>query len=217
MARPEKPPKRTSSLESMTPPRYSSLPSRSLPRVRRVKLTGVDVIRISAGCSRASLGNAIAARTAARNANGRTGKRIGCSTRRMAGQPSSSGDRMLVEKLGQLLCHGAAKFLCVHDGHCPAIIAGDIVADADRDQFDGRSPFNVGNDLAQVTLQIVSRVDRKGGIIDGSTVGYDHQNAALFGTAKKPVVCPYESFAIDVLLQQPLAHHQTKIAASTPP
>ena len=36
----------------------------------------------------------------------------------------------LVEHLGELLHHGAAELLGVDDGHGPAVIAGDVVSDA---------------------------------------------------------------------------------------
>ena len=47
--------------------------------------------------------------------------------------------RMLVEQLGELLGHRAAKLLGVDDGDGAAVIARHVVADADGDQLDRRA------------------------------------------------------------------------------
>src|SRR3546814_2840447 len=46
---------------------------------------------------------------------------------------------IFVEEFGQPFHHGAAKLLGVHDRHRIAIIAGDVMTDADRDQFHRRA------------------------------------------------------------------------------
>src|SRR5689334_16200439 len=45
---------------------------------------------------------------------------------------------VLVEELGELLHHGAAKLFGIDDGDGAAVVAGDIVADADGDELDRR-------------------------------------------------------------------------------
>ena len=42
----------------------------------------------------------------------------------------------LFEQLGQLVYHGAAELFGVDDGHRTAVVAGHVVADADRQQLD---------------------------------------------------------------------------------
>src|SRR3546814_9338163 len=46
---------------------------------------------------------------------------------------------IFVEEFGQPFHHGAAKLLGVHDRHRIAIIAGDVMTDAERDQFHRRA------------------------------------------------------------------------------
>src|SRR5262245_20333586 len=56
----------------------------------------------------------------------------------------------LAEQLGELLGNGAAELLGVHDGHRAAIVARDVVADADRDQLDRRAGLDLLDDVAQM-------------------------------------------------------------------
>ena len=62
--------------------------------------------------------------------------RSGCA------QPSASALTALLpgfvlEQFGQFLGHGTAKLLRIDDRNRAAIVAGDIMADTDRDQFHG--------------------------------------------------------------------------------
>ena len=61
---------------------------------------------------------------------------------------------VLVEQLGKLLGHHAGKLLCVGDGDGAAIIAGDVVADADGEQLDRGARLDLLDHLAEMTLQI---------------------------------------------------------------
>jgi len=53
------------------------------------------------------------------------------------------GRGRLVEQLGELVGHGAAKLLGVHDGNRATIVARYVVADADRDQLDRRAGLDL--------------------------------------------------------------------------
>ena len=91
------------------------------------------------------------------------------------------------------------------------------MADADRDQLDRRAGLDLLDDVAQVPLEIVAGIDRQRGIVDRRTVGDHHQNLALLGPAEQALVRPVQRLAVDVLLQQTLAHHQAEVLARTAP
>src|SRR6266849_693181 len=56
----------------------------------------------------------------------------------------------LDEQFGELFGDGAAEFFGVDDGDGAAVVARDVVADADRDQFDRRAGFDLLDDMAQM-------------------------------------------------------------------
>src|SRR5579859_1211278 len=123
----------------------------------------------------------------------------------------------LAEQFGQFLGDGAAKFFGVHNGDRAAIIARDVMADADGDQLDRRTRLDFLDNVTQVPLQIVARIDRQRGIVDRRTIGNHHQDLALLGATEQALVRPIERLAIDVFLQQTFAHHQAEILARAPP
>ena len=49
----------------------------------------------------------------------------------------------LAEEFRKLLSDGAAELFGIHDGDGTAIIAGDVVTNADRDQFDRRARLDL--------------------------------------------------------------------------
>ena len=55
---------------------------------------------------------------------------------------------LFVEKLGQAGHHGAAQFFGVDDGHRFAVVAGHVVADADRRQLYTGFIFDKVDDVA---------------------------------------------------------------------
>src|SRR3954468_25078471 len=123
----------------------------------------------------------------------------------------------LAEQFGGFFSDGAAELFGVHDRHRAAIIARHVVADADRDQLDRRAGLDLLDDVAQVPLEVVAGIDRQRGIVDRRTVRDHHQDLALLGPAEQALVRPVERLAVDVLLQQPLAHHQAEIFSRTAP
>src|SRR5215510_8438380 len=68
-----------------------------------------------------------------------------------------------------------------------------------------------------MALQIVARIDRERRVIDRRAVGNHHQNAALLAPSHQTFMRPVKRLAVDVLLEQALAHHQAKILARAPP
>src|SRR6266567_754236 len=78
----------------------------------------------------------------------------------------------------------AAEVFGIHDGDRAAIVARDVVTDADRDQFDRRAGLDFLDDVAQMALQIIAGIDRQCGVINRRAVGNHHQDLALFGAAQ---------------------------------
>src|SRR2546430_4686801 len=72
----------------------------------------------------------------------------------------------LAEQFGELFGDGAAELFGVDDGDGAAIVARDVVADADRDQLDWRAGLDLLDDVAQMALQVVAGIDRQRGIVD---------------------------------------------------
>ena len=66
---------------------------------------------------------------------------------------------LLLEQLGQLVGDRPGQLFDVDQGDGAAVVAGDIVADADGDQLDRRSWFSMSPmTVAQVALQVVAGV-----------------------------------------------------------
>ena len=63
---------------------------------------------------------------------------------------------IFLEKRCQLIHHCAAKLFGVDNRHRPAIVAGDIMADADGDQLDRRAGFDIANDLAEMAFEVIT-------------------------------------------------------------
>src|SRR5260370_11104228 len=72
----------------------------------------------------------------------------------------------LAEQFGELFGDGAAKLFGVDDGDGAAVVARDVVADADRDQFDRRAGLDLLDDMAQMALEVIAGIDRHPGIVD---------------------------------------------------
>src|SRR4051812_30916224 len=66
-----------------------------------------------------------------------------------------------IEQAGELLDHGAAELLRIHDGHRTLIMASHVMADADRNQLDRRARLDPGDHLAQMPFEIGAAVHRK--------------------------------------------------------
>src|SRR5215510_10217360 len=60
----------------------------------------------------------------------------------------------------------AAGVLGIDDGDGAAVVACDVVTDADRDQLHRRAGLDILDHPAQVPLQIVAGIDRQRGIVD---------------------------------------------------
>ena len=127
------------------------------------------------------------------------------------------GGGVFLEQLGELLGHGAAELLGIDDGDGAAVVARHVVADADGDQLDRRARLDLLDDPAQMAFEIVAGIDRERRIVDRRAVGDHHQDLALLGARQQPLMRPVERLAVDVLLEQALAHHQAEILARAPP
>ena len=71
----------------------------------------------------------------------------------------------LAEQFGELFGDGAAELFGVDNGDRTAIVARDIMTDADRDQFDRRAGFDFLDDITQMALQIIAGIDRQRGVV----------------------------------------------------
>ena len=66
-----------------------------------------------------------------------------CLSRLCGSMLRRRGWRILLEQLGELLGHGAAQLLGVHDGHGAPVIARHVMADADGDELDRRTRLDL--------------------------------------------------------------------------
>uniref|UniRef100_A0A0N5A5N4 LigA n=1 Tax=Parastrongyloides trichosuri TaxID=131310 RepID=A0A0N5A5N4_PARTI len=157
-----------------------------------------------------------------RPGRGRSGRRHrgGDSRRALVRGPSRPGADSLglgLEQLGQLFGHGARQLLDVDDGQGAAIPAGHVVADADGQQFDRAARLDLLDHLTQVLVQIEGRIGRLGRIIDRRAVRDDHHDLPRLGPGQQAVVRPFQRLAVDVFLQQALAHHQAQVLLGPAP
>src|SRR5258707_9632846 len=222
---PDNPPKPGKAEVSTNPLRYSSAPNRTRAwSLVSKKGIGRDLTSIEAGavtetlsdgsgfgggcvasCARAISGTAATESPAA--VKFRKRRRLMAARMRSGMQSAPLAGRCgrhavgLAEQFGELFGDGTAEFFGVDDGDRAAIIARDVVADADRDQFHRRAGFDFLDDVAQMALQIVAGIDRQRRVIDWRAVGNHHQDLALFGTSQQPLVRPVQRFAVDVFLQ----------------
>jgi len=74
-------------------------------------------------------------------------------------RPKSIVGRMLLEQFGEFFGHHATEFFCVHDRDGAPVITRNVMADADRDQFDRRAGFDLLDHPAQVAFEIVAGID----------------------------------------------------------
>src|SRR5579871_5996020 len=213
---PDNPPKRGKDEVSTSPLRYSNAPKRvrswswrSNQRMGRA-LTSIEtgasastVELAEAGdatnCALAIPGTAIADRPAAilrKRRRERPKSGIDVTESGMQAAPGCARNRRgamrLAEEFGKLLGDRATKLLGIHDGDRTAIVARDIMADADCDQFDRRTGLDLLDDMPQVPLEVIARIDRQRGVIDRRAVGNHHQDLALFGAAEQALVRPVE-------------------------
>src|SRR5262249_33477521 len=223
--RPDNPPKPRYFEVSTRPLRNSSAPKRTRERSRVSKpasgraFTSIEtgaVTEYSSGlyfggfctavCATARFGNACARNPAAVAVSKRRRLNRGIMRSGMQAPPATGGlrDARLAEKFGQLLGDGAAELFGVDDGHRAAVVARDVMADADRDQFHRRAGLDLFDDVAEVTFQIIAGIDRQRGIIDRRAVRDHHQDAPLLGTRQEALVRPVQRLAVDVLLEQAL-------------
>src|SRR6202165_4864268 len=91
------------------------------------------------------------------------------------------------------------------------------MTDADRDQFDRRAGLDLLYDMAQMPLEVIAGIDRQRRIVDRRAVGNHPQYLALLLAAEQALVGPIKRLAVDIFLEQALAHHQAQILARPPP
>ena len=66
------------------------------------------------------------------------------------------------EQFDQLLGHGAAQLLGIHDGDGLAVIARHVMADADGGEFDAGAGLDLLDHPAQMLLQVIAGIHRQG-------------------------------------------------------
>jgi len=91
------------------------------------------------------------------------------------------------------------------------------VPDADGDELDRGLLLDPVDHAAQVLLEVARRVHRQRRIVDRRAVRNDHQDAAILGSGEQARVRPEQRLAVDVFLQQTLAHHQAEVAPGATP
>src|ERR1019366_6472321 len=167
---PDSPPKPRNPEVRISPLRYSSEPNRRCERSRVSNegigraLTSIETGAATenssavacfgggwvASCARANCGIAIVESPAAVDCRKRRRLRRVRMNLRMqfapAARPGGGRPPGLAEQLGELFGDGAAEFLGIDDGDRAAIVAGDVVADADRDQLDRRAGLDFLDD-----------------------------------------------------------------------
>src|SRR5690606_32120853 len=111
--------------------------------------------------------------------------------------PARGCSTLLLEQRGELLRHRACQFFRINDGDSTLIIARDIMADTDCNQLHRRACFDLFNHGAQMAFEIVARIDGKRRIVDGSAVRDHHQDLALLGTRKQPLMRPAQRHTVD--------------------
>ena len=60
--------------------------------------------------------------------------------------------------------------LYVIDGGGIFVVSGDVVSDADGEQFDVRRFFDEGDDVTEVVVEVLSVVGGEGSIINGGAI-----------------------------------------------
>src|SRR5438874_10589414 len=238
---PDSPPKPGKREVSTRPLRYSSLPNRTCwgSRVsndgRGRASTSIETGAVSeyssgttgfgggcvASCAPANSGTVANESPAAVDFRKRRRESVSSMFSGMQSPPLGGHGRRnamrLAEQLGQFFGDGAAEFFGIHDGNRAAIVTGDVVTDADRDQLDRRAGLDFLDDITQVSFEVIAGIDRQRGVIDRRAVGDHHQDLALLGAAQQPLVRPIQRLAVDVFLQQALAHHQPEIFSRPTP
>src|SRR5215471_5187751 len=99
-----------------------------------------------------------------------------CESSGAAALDAGVGAAVFVEEFGQAFEHDPAQLLGVDDRHGAAVIAGHVMADADRGQLDLAGLLDVADHLAQVFFEIVAGVDRQRRIVDRRAVRDHHQD-----------------------------------------
>src|SRR3984893_13707910 len=77
----------------------------------------------------------------------------------------------LVEQRGELLHHRAAQLVGVDDSDGAAVVARNVMADADGYELDRRARLDPVDDVAQMALEVVAGIDRQRRIVDRRAVG----------------------------------------------
>ena len=70
-----------------------------------------------------------------------------------AGGAGAAARAAFLEQLYELVRHRAGELAQVGDRDGAPVVARHVVADADRKELDGRARFDLGDHLAQVSLQ----------------------------------------------------------------
>src|SRR3546814_17252531 len=103
----------------------------------------------------------------------------------------------------ELLQHGAAELVRVEDRHRTPVVARDVMADADGDEFDGRAQLDPLDDLAQVAFPLVAGVARQGRIVERRPVGDHPQHQTLHAPPDQSMMPPPHTHATDLILLDP--------------
>ena len=99
------------------------------------------------------------------------------------------------------------------EGDGAAVVARDVVADADGEQFYRALALDEADDFAQMLVEIAAGISGKRGVVDRGAVADDHQDFTLFAARLQALVGPDDAFAVDIFLEDAVFQHEAEIAA----
>src|SRR5262249_14528470 len=86
------------------------------------------------------------------------------------------------------------------------VISGHIVVESDPNQPDIPCRIDGSGDLPEMTIEDVTRIHRKRGVVDRRAVRTNDENFSSFVTVSQATCCPGNGFAVYILFGQFYSH-----------
>src|SRR5438309_1995510 len=67
-----------------------------------------------------------------------------------------------------------------------------------------------------MTFEIAAAVRRCRRVVHRSAIRNHHEDAPLLGPGNQSIMRPEQGLAVDILLEQPLAHHEAEVSSRVP-